>query len=419
MLTFSELCDGFAYLAIQHPKEDLLNLYDRYEEYLYRNRLGDDGCRFMKIIEIGERARQAPEWMQKEIVRSLKYKPEQCSDFIFRSGTHMNFNKKVDCDQKEGIDMSDALVRNNIKELELGQTQAIIALVKSVSTHKAKNGGTYQCVMIRDADQNETACMLWDNFMSPAKMRLPKIMRLTLNISQNNESLSYRLVHYEEEPNVNREPFMPKADFDRQAAWDELVHKTKTLRAPLKQIVAQVLKDAKAAFINLPMKTGYRGTGGILASTLKLVEACDAVSGIYKMDRDLLVAGAITYYVGKTECTDEMGNILADDVLIGEGALAYKKITLAKLKIEASCEGNPEKAAILEMLRNEEDVKLLDHIILSRATGVKTAIPEAILLRALSAVTVDLKEAETTAEHAFEGEIVQNPMLPGGRLYKR
>ena len=309
------------------------------------------------------------------------------------------------------------LVKDNIKDLMIGETQEVIALVKSVQAHRSKIGTSYQRVLIRDRYENEAACLLFDQLIPDEN--IPCVMRLKLNIGTYMDTLSYKIMEFELIHDIPKETFMPKARFNQSEAWNRIVNLSKNLREPLNLIVAFVLQTESNRLINYPMQTGYRGRGGILEATLKLVESVASMADIYHLDKDLMIAGAILYHIGSTETTDELGNIMPNDVLIGAANIANEKIVIAKIELVRMFSNIPERASVVSLLNQGEDIRLLQHIVLSRYCGLKTAIPEAIVLRALSGITLELDEINEMKREAVPGKVMTNSSLYNNKLYMR
>lgn len=167
------------------------------------------------------------------------------------------------------------------------------------------------------------------------------------------------------------------------------------------------------------MNTGYRGRGGILEATLKMLESAEAMAGIYKLDRDLMVAGAILYNIGRTSTTDELGNTMPEDVLIGAANLSSEKIFMAKIELLRMYGENPDRQQLIGLLKQGENVRLLQHIVLSRYSGLKTAIPEAIILRSLDSITIELDEINEMKREAVPGKVMTNSNLYNNKVYVR
>ena len=410
-MNLGKISDGFVYLAIMNPNIEIHKLYNMYMEYLVRNGVRDEDENFIYALDAGRNARMATPAMKKTLLSGLTYRPQ-----LFGPEATAQ-NNTIKEEKEDGGSSMAGEPKTNLKELQLGQTQELVALVKSGDIFRAKNGTIYQRLNIIDSAGNKNGCMLFDE---PIKnVKLPAVMKLTINIGEYNNSLSYKVVGYEVVPNADKTKYLPEATYDQVKAWNELVRIVKTLRHPLYQITACIVMNAKDALINIPMSNGYRGRGGVLEATLKLVEAAEANAKVYNLDRDLMIAGAVVYNIGRVNMADEFGNVKADDLLIGASALAHEKIVTTRQALILKYSKDETKKDVLNLLRTSQDVRLLEHIVLARYGGIKAAIPEAIVLKNLDTITNELKEISETISDNPEGEILTNNSIYDNRIYNR
>lgn len=151
---------------------------------------------------------------------------------------------------------------------------------------------------------------------------------------------------------------------------------------------------------------------GILEATVKLTKLADFASQILNLDRDLMLAGAMMYYVGYIDCMDDAFNITADDILIGAGTNAANRI---KTQVQKILSGNDEQ---LKMSVDMTDVKLLCHMVMSRYKGIQPATAEAYALRYLDAMITEVDSVETALSGYESGSII-TPLYGYGKLLKR
>ena len=151
---------------------------------------------------------------------------------------------------------------------------------------------------------------------------------------------------------------------------------------------------------------------GILEATVKLTKLADFTSQLLNLDRDLMLAGAMMYYVGYIDCMDDAFNITADDILIGTGTNAANRI---KTQVQKILSGNDEQ---LKMSVDMTDVKLLCHMVMSRYKGIQPATAEAYALRYLDAMITEVDSVETALSGYESGSII-TPLYGYGKLLKR
>lgn len=296
---------------------------------------------------------------------------------------------------------------NNIKKLEIGKQQDVKIVIKSAENAISRNGDRYQKLTVRDNNDHEA---VFFNFNEEIIGKFPFVINAKVDTSEFRESTCSKILSYEIDKEAKVSDFLPKAHIDSAKAIKSLVEKTTCIRMGLRKIVGSILNEHIRAFRYFPLnKTGcFSRTSGILEATVKLTEMAEKVSDTFGLDKDLMIAGAMLYYIGKTKTIDESYNYTPDDVLLGNG------LTAAMIVHDAV--GNLLKDDEMKEVIHENDVRLLMHILSSRYKGVPTAIPEALALRHLDAMVTDIETMKVVQAEEKHENIVSNKDF-NGRIY--
>lgn len=301
---------------------------------------------------------------------------------------------------------------NDIKKLEIGKQQEIRILIKSAENAKTRTGDSYQRLTVRDENDHETIIL---NFRDRIEGNFPLVVNATVDTSEYRESASIRILSYQIDNKAGADQFLPKAAIDRKKTLTALSQKSQGIRMGLRKIVAEVLNEHVAAFSTYPFSNcGLFARGsGILEASYKLTLLAEQTAEILHLDRDLMIAGAMLYYIGRTQTIDRAYNYTPDDVLLGNGMAAAM---IVQAKVQEIRAGKDEE---LKKALDDTDIRLLEHILASRAKGIPTAIPEACALRHLDAIVTETEAIASVAEDSGHDTIVQDRNLFGNRVYVR
>lgn len=300
----------------------------------------------------------------------------------------------------------------NIKDLQVGADQDIILLVKSVENNESING-PYQKLVVRDKFDHEEVVM---NFsQTQLNVQPPIVLKFRIKTEEYKSGISYQYMSSLPVENARVEDYLPKSQINQADSWNYLVQTSKSLRPGLKKIVGRVLSANSADFKAkaLTPHKAFARRNGILEATCQLVKMAIAACDILGLDKDLMVSGAMLYYIGYVDCLDNGFMSTADEVLIGPGNLAYEKVINQIWSILAS--ENEEVKMSLDM----HDMKLLCHILLCRYRGNSPSIPEAYVLRNLDSILVETDAMKTALKDREPGSIVAASYVNAGKLYKR
>lgn len=282
---------------------------------------------------------------------------------------------------------------NNIREIQPGKMGDIVVLIKSINTVTMKSGAPYQKVMVRDLDGNECTFTQFDVMLD---IDLPMIAKVTVDCVEYGANLNMKIKECKEAEGYKMDQFLPKAHIDAKESWKYIAKTVKTIRNSLCRVVCAVLAEDKNRFLTIPMNpTGaFARQSGILEATTKLVELADNVAKLQELDRDLLIAGAILYYVGNLDTIDEGYNMTPIALMYGPEVTSYTKV---QFKAKELIEGSEEARADIR----GEDIMLLSHVLMCKNNKSVPAIPEASVLKYLDVMlqeTDQMKESLKTAE---------------------
>lgn len=296
---------------------------------------------------------------------------------------------------------------NDIKKLEIGKQQEVKIVIKSAEKALTRNGNRYQKLTVRDNNDHEA---VFYNFNEEIVGKFPFVINAKVDTSEFRESSCSKILSYEIDKEAKVSDFLPKAQIDSAKAIKSLVEKTTNIRMGLRKIVASILNDHIRTFRYYPLNRAgcFSRTSGILEATVKLTEMAEKSAKTLGLDEDLMLAGAMLYYIGKTKTIDESYNYTADDVLLGNGLAATIIVHDAVEKLIQ----NEELKEVIDM----NDVRLLIHILSSRYKGIPTAIPEALALRHLDAMVTDIETMKVVQSEESNEAIVNNRDL-NGRIY--
>ena len=282
----------------------------------------------------------------------------------------------------------------SIRNIALGNTEEMLVLVKRIENAISSTGLPYQKLLVRDTDGNEVTVM---NFEDKITAKAPFTAVVNISADDYRSSVSYKTkgsVKIESQDNFRS--FLPKGHIQERDSWNELVRMSKDIRPVLRKLVGGVLMNCKDKFKEMPLSVqSYARQNGILEATLKLTKAASAMADIMQLDKDLMLAGAMLYYVGAVDLMDDACNETAADTLIGISVASHDKLTKVIFSIMM---GNDEETKKL-LQDGKDDIEKLNHILLSRLRGLPTATPEALALRHLDTIVTETDVIhETTKE---------------------
>lgn len=305
----------------------------------------------------------------------------------------------------------------NLNDLELGSTKEITLLVRKIENATSSNGLTYQKLLVRDREEHETVLF---NFEDRVNVKAPFIAKINVETDSYREAKSHKLKRIEIQSNADMNPYMPKSEIDARESWKTIVILNKELRPVLRKVVGRVLSNNMEKFCVLPLSQSkaYARQNGILEATVCLTQLAQSASKTFaSLDRDLLLAGAIVYYVGAVDLLDAAYNENPNDALIGIAVSSHDKlIQVCNHYLSLSEDADEMELAMKKLImEGYEDIRSLNHILLSRTKGIPAALPEALVLRHLDQIVTDVDWIRTGLQEAEPGTVMR---MNGIRIYR-
>ena len=299
---------------------------------------------------------------------------------------------------------------NNIREIQPGKMDDIIVLIKSINTVTMKSGAPYQKVMVRDLDGNECTFTQFDVMLD---IKLPMIAKVKVDCVEYGANLNMKIKECVEVEGYTMDQFLPKAHIDSKESWKYIAKIVKSVRNSLCRVVCAVLAEDKNKFLTLPMNpTGaFARQSGILEATTKLVELAEHTAKLQNLDRDLLISGAILYYIGNLDTIDEGYNMTPISLMYGAEVTSYTKV---QFKAKELIENNEEARADIR----GEDIMLLSHVLMCKSDKNIPAIPEASVLKYLDVMLQETDQMTEALRTAEPNTIVNDANRPNRWLYK-
>lgn len=303
---------------------------------------------------------------------------------------------------------------DDIKKLEIGKQQEIQVLIKNVEVATSRLGEKYQKVFVRDKNDHEA---IFFNFKAPIEGNFPMVVNAKVDTSDYREAACSKFMDYKIDNKEKADAFLPKPQVNYKELIAQLGKWQKAMRPSLRMITKEILNENYNAFAFYPFsKSGiFARTCGILEATWKLTTIAEKTAAVTGLDKDLILSGAMLYYIGKTQTINNSYDYTEDDVLFGDGLSAAVMVQL-KVKEIMDREGSEEEKKIIE---ETKDIKLLTHILASRSKGVLTAIPEANALRYLDMMVCDTEAMKYIQKDESSGSVVTERSVFPNRVFCR
>lgn len=298
---------------------------------------------------------------------------------------------------------------NGIKDIEVGKTDDIIVLLKSISLQKSKSGSPYQKIIVRDRDGRQATFIQFDTFIN---IKPPAVVRARVMAVQYDSGISIRIRECAKTDECGIGPFLPKPHIEAKEAWSHVVRTVKSIRPGLGRIVCSIISENRNKFLTLPLHPSgaFARQSGILEATVKLLVLSEITAGQQGLDRDLMLAAAILYYSGHFDTVDSGYNQTVAGVMYGPSAIAAHKVQMKSMTLAAS-----DREAKNEI--SQEDVLMLCHILTAGGNSVTPAIPEAAALIHLDRLLQEVDEMNESLADA-EDMISVDPNHFNRFLYK-
>jgi 3'-5' exoribonuclease len=201
-----------------------------------------------------------------------------------------------------------------IKDINSGQPVSGRYMIAENQLRTAKNGSNYLAMKIIDST-GELAVKVWDAgeeifrrlaVGSVIELNQVPSKQFKEQIQLEWDSKNSNAFHLVPETEINYSEFLPHAPGELAEYWTLLEQKIGSVQEPaLKQILDYFFTDREfvAYFLRVPaaLKRHHAYIGGLVEHTVGVVSLCDAAAGYYpRVNRDLLISGAILHDIGKT-----------------------------------------------------------------------------------------------------------------------
>lgn len=281
----------------------------------------------------------------------------------------------------------------NLKDVKSGVFQ-ITVMFKSIKRSVSKNKKSYTRIEARDNENNEAILYDW-NESNPVNVETPILMDVSIEASERNGQVFLELKSYQISSNQNSMiSFFPPARINRKEYAKEFCDYTKLLSPKSATLVKAISQSDSKKFTWLPLTEdgAFSYTSGILEATVKLVRlALSCEKEIESLDKELLLCGALLYYMGYPKIMDSSFTYSSDELLTGPGLHASYLIREHGMKL--SCDPL--------FLRD------LSHIIMTRQGEMVPALKEAVLLNRLNSLLLTMDEITINSTKCEQNEIFQ------------
>jgi 3'-5' exoribonuclease len=260
-----------------------------------------------------------------------------------------------------------------IKDITSGQPVNGRYMIAENQLRTAKSGSNYLAIKIVDST-GEVAVKVWDageeifrrmavGSVIELNQVAPKLFKDQIQLEWDAKNgNAFRLVPDTE---INYSEFLPQAPGELSDYWARLSQKIDSVQEPaLKQILDFFFTDREfvAHFLRVPaaLKRHHAYIGGLVEHTVGVVSLCDAAVGYYpRVNRDLLITGAILHDIGKTRTYKIGRGFDGTDAgkLIGHLILGIEMVE----KAIASVNFDPNEQDFREVLRNNLIHLLVSH----------------------------------------------------------
>lgn len=293
-----------------------------------------------------------------------------------------------------------------IKEIEnqYGMEHCLTLYCRNVEEQLTKDKKKYLIFHLTDGETDIDA-KKWDYSMEDFQnakypCKIPGVICVKLECKEYKGQSTFCIIHYRGDDKTPAALFAKKAPIDAEEKYQKILESARTYREPFASIVTNLYEKnhnklvhwGAAKFIH------HNVAGGLLWHISRMHELAEELSKLYKVDRDLLLAGVDLHDIGKlVELeTSELGvsEFTVEGSLLGHVMLGAKLVedTVSELMFERTT-----------------DVLKLVHIILSHhgkqewGAPVTPAFLEAQLLHFLDMMDSQGEQIERMTAEAPDG----------------
>lgn len=310
---------------------------------------------------------------------------------------------------------------NDIKE-EVGQKVVIALKVKDVTESKTRTGSKYVTITATDG-KKEIRIKRWNTSASNLEdyMVAENIVVLDLKIGEYNGEKDFtfeRSRELEIEDNVDKEQYKDSPSLNITEMANYISHKIDEISdLELKKVVEEVIRENADNIKKWAAASGVHHNikGGLLYHMYRMTKVAIALSEIYDLDKDILVADVVCHDVGK------LIEMTTDDN--GKATYTVKGRLFGHLYIGGLM---VHETAVKLGLENNDKVMQLEHAIISHHGKQewdaikKPATAEAYALFLIDMIDSRMYIYEDSYNKMEEEEISSNPIkyLDNAFIYK-
>lgn len=305
-------------------------------------------------------------------------------------------------------------IQMKFKEIEVGKSEQIRALLTGIEERGSKAGTRYLILNFTDGEQTVTA-NYWNCTREEFTAKEGQVLDLRVDAKLYKGSTSYTVQSYlltDESP----EAYVTSAPMDPVYMFNK-IHSFATGLGVYGMLVCTLLEENREKLLTWAAgkSVHHNIRGGLLYHTYTMLQSASQLYKVYKnilpLDRDLLFAGVILHDIGKVRelsCSSIMSiDYTPDGNLLGHLFIGAEMVGECAKKL-----GLPEEKTLL-----------LQHMLLShhgkREMGAVTlpAIPEASILHHVDCMDAEMYMFRSAREETKPGEMSDRLFALDCRVY--
>lgn len=314
---------------------------------------------------------------------------------------------------------------NNLSEFKDGMENQVFLMVKNCSKDVARNGSEFQKAIVVDLSGKEYGMMIFQNLINFTK---PVVLKATVRCSLYKNVLSFDMLSSEETTDYKLVDFIPSGNVDVKDTWQKLMSYVGKLSSSEKMLICEILKEHQNKFVSMPLdiQGAFSYKSGLLDATYKLTKHAYEYALEEGLDTNLVIISSILYYIGKVKTISDAMTYEPLDVLINAGVTSYTMIENKAKELRARDDANIDndenkdgtKEAHSKFDIDDETLGMIYHIILCQNKSVISGIPEAVVLKMINKINLEVEGMKMNLK-GNENGIVNSTNTYAKRLYAR
>lgn len=310
-----------------------------------------------------------------------------------------------------------------IKDMKQDQKTSTVVLLTAIEEKETKGGSPYCRLTLCDGE-TQIQANLWNKTKADVKVPEKTLITVELYPKLYQEALSYEVFRYGPAPeDCAMTDYIVKAPYDSQSMYDNILAVLRKEIPDHEQdlicMVEKLYEDHKEKLLywSAAKSVHHNCYGGLLYHTFRMIRSGIALSRVYQIDKELLLAGIALHDIGKIYEleTDNLGTAeySIDGVLFGHAMLGIELI-------------NKEvgRAQMLGTPYDKEKVRLLKHMLCAHHGNLDwgaitvPVIPEAMMLHEIDMIDSRIYQFEQVMKELEPGSISDKIFSLGSRVYK-